>query len=216
MANTPFDLKTEATRSLYAGVGAADRAVNVVRGYVADLSSKALEAQQKAQETVQHTVAEIDYRPAALRDQAVTVVSSGVEALAADAKARRTAIEARVGELSALATKQAQDAYADLTKRGETLVGRIRGQESSQATAAAAKTAVTKAKTTRTQAGKAAASTSTATKKAAKKTTKSATTTARKRSSTAASSAKATATAAKKTTAAATKAAGDAAGKVGD
>ena len=43
-------------------------------------------------------------------------------------------------------------AYGDLAKRGETLVGRIRKQESTKATTSAAKTTTAKAKATKTQA----------------------------------------------------------------
>jgi len=93
----------------------------------------------------------------------------------------------------------AGDTYADLVKRGESLVGRIRRQQSTQDTEAAAKTTVTKAKTTKTQATK-----------AAKKTT------AKARKSPAKSSAKATTTTAKKTASSATKAVIDAAEKIGD
>ncbi len=48
----------------------------------------------------------------------------------------------------------ATDAYGDLVKRGETLVGRIRRQESTKATTRSAKTTSAKAKTTTTQAKK--------------------------------------------------------------
>ena len=91
--------------------------------------------------------------PKALADRASTVVSARVDALAKDAKARRVAIEARVAELQAEAAlpgkvqkpvddnvDAATDTYADLVKRGESLVGRIRRQESTKATVASAKT----------------------------------------------------------------------------
>ena len=130
-----------------------------------------------------------------------------------DAQARRRVIEQRVAELQSevqtLPTRlqklvdaqvaTAGDTYADLVKRGESLVGRIRRQQSTQDAEAAAKTTVTKAKTTKTQATK-----------AAKKTT------AKARKSPAKSSAKATTTAAKKTATSATKAVTDAAEKIGD
>ena len=50
----------------------------------------------------------IDLEPQALRDQAVTVVNSRVDALTKDAKARRTAVEARVAELQAEAGRPAR------------------------------------------------------------------------------------------------------------
>ena len=62
----------------------------------------------------------------------------------------------------------ASDAYDDLVKRGRTLVGRIRRQQSTKDAVAAAETTVTKAKTTRTQATKAAKKTTTAAKTAKK------------------------------------------------
>jgi heparin binding hemagglutinin HbhA len=204
MAKTTFDIKS----TLYAGAGVADLAVETVREYVAD---------------VQKRFAAIDLNPEALREQARSVVNERVDALAKDAKSRRSAIEARVaelqGEAKVLPTKvqgfvddnvaTATSAYGDLAKRGEVLVTRIRRQESTAATATAAKTTATKAKTTRTQAAK-------ATKTTAKKTTTTAKKTAAKKSAAPKSSAKATATAAKKTAASAAEATTDAAAKIGD
>ena len=158
MAKAKFDIKTEYTRSLYAYVGVADLAVEAVRDYFA----KAVDVQKE----VATKVADLDYKPAALREQAVTVVNARVDALSAEAKARRAKIEARVAELQTQLQAEAKslpaklnDTYADLAERGERLVGRIRRQESTKATVKSAKTTVTKAKTTKTQATKAAEST---------------------------------------------------------
>ncbi|WP_432477631.1 hypothetical protein [Nocardioides sp. GXQ0305] len=202
-----FNLKTDlkgATKPLYAGVGATDLAVERVRTLVAEAQKRG----QKRFADAQKTVTGLDLEPKALRDQAVT----RVDALAKDAKARRTAIEKRFSELQADALAfparvQAlvDDNYDELASRGEGLVTRIRRQESTQATGASAKTTAAKAKTTKTQATKATKSTGTTAKK-----------TATKKSAPAKSSAKATATAAKQTTSDAAKAAGDAAEKVGD
>ena len=192
-----FEIPTEAARPLYAAAGATDLVVGYVRDAFADLQKQLADVQKD----VQTRITSIELEPKALRDQAVTVVTAQIDALSKDAKARREAIEARVVELQA----EANSAYADLAKRGETLVGRIRTQESTQATAAAAKTTTAKAKTTRTQATK-----------AAKKTTTTAKKTAKKSSSTPKSSAKATATAAKATASNTAKAVTDAAAKVGD
>jgi len=186
MAKAKFDIKTielpalpaAATRPIYAGVGATDLAVEVVRDYVSDV--------QKRFAGVQKSVTELDFEPKALRDQAVTVVSDNVVTVA--------------------------DTYTDLAKRGESLVGRIRRQESTKATVSSAKTTVAKVKTTNTQATKATRTTAKATKSAAKR----ATSTAKKSSGPSRSSAKATATAAKKTASNATKATTAAASKVGD
>ncbi|WP_435745270.1 hypothetical protein [Nocardioides sp. SYSU DS0663] len=231
MAKARFDITTieipeVAKRPLYAGVGATDLAVGYVRDYVADV--------QKRFADVQKSVAGIDLEPKALRDQAVVAVSTRVDALSKDAKARRAAVEARVAELQgealAFPTRVqgavtenvvvVSDRYADLAKRGEQLLARIRRQEATQATAASAKTTVTKAKTTRTQTAKATDQTAKATsqtaKATAKKTTTTAKRTAKKTSTTPRSSAKATGTAAKKTASNATKATTAAAKKVGD
>lgn len=222
MAKAKFDIKTEATRPLYAGVGATDLVVEYVREYVADAQKK-LAGVQKDLTTrvtdVQKSVRELDLEPKALRQQAVTVVNARVDALSKDAKARRAAIEARVAELQSEAkaypakvqallndnVATATDAYGDLVARGEKLVGRVRKQQSTQQAAASAKTTTAKAKTTKTQA-------TTATKKTAK----TARSTAAKKSAAPKSSAKATTTAAKKTASSAAEATTDAAAKVGD
>ena len=209
MAKAKFDIKTEATRPLYAGVGVTDLVVEAVRDYVADV--------QKKFAGVQKSVTTFDFQPQALRVQATTVVNSRVDAVSKEAKARRAAVEARVAELQTEATElpaKVTDVYTDLAKRGEVLVGRIRRHESTKATVKTAGTTTAKARTTKTQAAKTTKSTARKTTAGAKSTAKKATTTAKK--SSAPSSAKATATAAKKTASNATTAAADAAQKVGD
>ncbi|MEC9051736.1 MAG: hypothetical protein VX747_04695 [Actinomycetota bacterium] len=232
------DLKSEATKSLYAGAGVVDLAVETVREYVSDVQKKLVDLQKDATtrfEGVQKSVKDFDFEPKTIRTQVETVVNARVEALSDEAKARRTAIEKRVAELQGEAkalpvtvrkqldetTATATATYADLAKRGEVLVGRIRKQESTQATKTAAKTTTAKAKTTKTQGTKTA-------KTAAKKTTtgaKKSATTAKKSASSAAPTAKkspakksatATKTAAKKTATAAATATTEAAQKVGD
>jgi heparin binding hemagglutinin HbhA len=203
-----LEIPTEATRPLYAAAGATDVVVGYVRDAVADLQKSVTGVQKD----VQTRIASFDFEPKALRDQAVTVVTAQIDALSKDAKVRREAIEKRVAELQADAAgipATVTATYADLAKRGEVLVGRIRTQESTKATADAVKTTTTKAKTTKTQATKAA-------KKTTKSTAKKATSTAKKTSTAPKSSAKATTTAARKTAAAATEAATDAAAKIGD
>jgi len=198
MAKAKFDIKTEATRSLYAGAGVADLAVETVREYVAKGQTRFA--------GVQKDVAGFDYSPQALRKQ----VNARVEALSKEAKARRAAAEARVAGLRKEATTKvsenadtATDAYGDLVKRDESLVSRIRRQEATKATTRSAKTTSSKAKTTSTQAKKTAKKSTTAAKKTAKK-------------SPAKSSAKATATAAKSTASNAAQATADGASKVGN
>ena len=226
MAKAKFDIKTvqteaqkSAQRAFHAGVGVTDLAVEVVRDYTAG-AQKRIVSLQKSVST---------FEPKALGTQA-----------AKDAKARRVAIEKLVAQLQAQLQSEAvavpakvqkaidanveaaTDTYGDLVKRGESLVGRIRRQQSTKDTVAAAETTVTKAKTTKTQATKAAKKTTTAAKKsttAAKKSTtaaKKSTTAAKKRTTTPRSSAKATATSAKKTVSAGSRALTDAAAKVGD
>jgi hypothetical protein len=198
MAKAKFDIKSEATRGLYAGAGVADLAVEAVREYVSEAQTRFAD--------VQKNVAGFDYSREALRKQ----VNARVEALSKDAKARRAAAEARAAELRKEATtlvsenaNTATDAYGDLVKRGETLVARIRRQEATNATTRSAKATSTKAKTTSTQAKKTAKKSSTQAKKTAKK-------------SPAKSSAKATTTAAKSTASNAAQATTDAASKVGN
>jgi hypothetical protein len=218
MAKAKFDIKTEATRPLYAGVGVTDLAVGIVRDYVADVQKRFAR------------VGDLDLQPQALRETAVTVVNARVDALSRDAKARRAAIETRVAELQAEARSlpaqvqsllndgvaTATGTYADLAKRGETLVERIRRQQTTQATVSSAQTTSAKAKTTATQATKATKATTTTAKTTAKKAAKRTSTTARKTTAAPKSSAKATTTAAKQTASTAAEAATDAAAKVGD
>lgn len=227
MAKTKFDLKTlelpsVAAKPLYAGVGVTDLAVEIVRDYVSDV--------QKKVAGYQKSVSDFDFEPQALRKQAATAVNARIEALSKDAKTRRAAVEARVADLQAdakaLPTKvqtvvndnveTVSDTYADLAKRGEVLVTRVRKQESTKATVSSAKTTSAKAKTTKTQGAKATSATAKTTKASAKTTVKKATTTAKKTATPAKSSAKATGTAAKKTVASAANATTDAAVKIGD
>jgi hypothetical protein len=213
---TKFDIPTQlperVTRPLYAGVGATDRVVEVVRDAVADVQQRAL--------ALQKSVSGLEYQPQALRRQATQAVTARVDEIGKDAQARRRALEERVAALQAEAKdlpvrlqKLVDDQVAtagvtfdELVKRGEVLVGRIRRQPSTAATTSSARTTTAKAKTTRTQASK----TASTAKKSASRTTKKAA------KSPARSSAKATATAAKSTAANAAQAAGDAAQKIGD
>jgi predicted nucleic acid-binding Zn-ribbon protein len=218
MAKAKFDIRTEATRPLYASVGAADRAVEAVRGSVADV--------QKRFEDVQQSVRAIDLEPQALRARATTLVNARVDALTKQAQDRRDRIEARVAELQTRALalpeqvqtllEQSEATYGELVTRGEDLVARIRRQESTKAAVSSAKSTKARAKTTRTQAGKAAKSTADSATSTARKAAKSTAATARSQSTRPRSSAKATATTARKTATSTVEAATDAAKKVGD
>lgn len=167
-------------------------------------------------------------------DLAVEVVRDAV----ADVQKRVAAVQKSATRTAADPRAVIEARVAELIERGESLVGRIRRQESTRSTVKNARTTVAKAKTTTTQAQKAAdagvnAADRTAAvkvapqpKPTAKKATrraagkKAAATTARKtaakKTGTAQSSAKATNTAATKTASSAVKAVADAAEKVGD
>lgn len=188
-----FDFKGEATRTLHAGVGVVDLAVETVKELATDAQKKAQkrieDVQKDAQKRlaeVQKSVAGFDFQPKALRSQATTVVTARVDELSKEATARRDLIEKRVAALQADAQKfvtgnveTAVDTYEDLAKRGETVVKKFRGKPAVKETVANAKTTQAKAKTTATQAKKSPAKKSAkATGTAAKKTVKSAANTA--------------------------------------
>jgi hypothetical protein len=167
MAKAKFDIKTEATRTLHAGVGVVDLAVETVK----DLATDAQKRLEGVQKDAQKRLKAIDLQPKALRTQAQK-----------EAAARRELIEKRVAALQADAQKfvttnveTATDTYEDLAKRGETVVRKFRNKPATKATVANAQTTKAKAKTTVTQAKKSPAKKSAkATGTAAKKTVKSA------------------------------------------
>jgi len=183
MATAKFDIKTiqtPATKTLHAGVGVADLAVEAVKTYVADAQKKAqkrLEGVQKdavkAFEDVQKSVKGFEFQPKALRSQATTVVTARVDELSKEATTRRDLIEKRVAALQADAQKfvttnieTATDTYDVLAKRGETVVKKLRGEAAQ--TVAPADKVVRKAAPKKTTAKKAPAKKATA-KKATKK-----------------------------------------------
>jgi heparin binding hemagglutinin HbhA len=176
-----------------------------------DIKNVQTEAQKSAQRVFSAGVGVTDYAVEVVRDyvagtqKRVAEVQKTVTTF--DPKTTRAAIEKRVVELPATGWASATDAYGDLVKRGQTLVGRIRRQQSTQDTVAAAEATVAKARTTKTQATAAAKKTSSAAKKS---------TPAAKKRAAAKSSAKATRTSARKTVSSASRALTDAAAKVGD
>jgi hypothetical protein len=206
MAKARFDIPAQlpegVSRPIYAGVGVTDRVVQIVRETVSDVQRRVVAAQQD----VSKAVADFDYQPQALREQAGRAVAERVAGLQTEAMGLPTKLQKLVDDQVATAG----DTFGDLVKRGETLVGRIRRQPSTTATTASARTTTAKARTTRTQA----ASTAASAKKSAARTTRQATKKAA--GSPARSSAKATSTSAKKTASNAAKATSDAATKVGD
>jgi heparin binding hemagglutinin HbhA len=209
MAKAKFDIKSEATRGLYAGAGVADVAVEYVRETVADVQSRFASYQKDAKAKVsgvQKQVSDFEF-----------------DAVIAELQAEAKALPNRVQSLVDENVATINDTYADLAQRGEVLVARIRKQEATKATARSVKTTSAKAKATRTSATKTAKSTTTSAKTSAKKTADTAKTsatqtadTAKKGASTTKSTAKATSTAAQKTAEHAVDAATDASEKVGD
>jgi len=187
MTIAKFDIKTvqteaqkQALKAFHAGVGVTDYAVEVVRDYAAGTQKRVAEVRKSV----------VHFEPRAFGVEAVKSLNGQV-----------LAVPARVQQVVDSNVSAATDTYGDLVKQGKILVDRIRRQQSTQDTVAAAETTVTKAKTTKTQATGAA--------KATKKT-------AAKKRTAAKSSAKATGTSAKKTVSSASRALTDAAAKVGD
>ena len=136
MAKAKYDIKGEAQKTLHAGVGAADLAIETVKEYVVEAQKRFEAVQkdaQKALTSAQKSVKGFEFQPKTLRSQATTVVGSRVDELSKDAKARRTAIEKRVADLQTEAQKfvtgnveTATGTYEQLAKRGEKVVKRIR------------------------------------------------------------------------------------------
>jgi len=225
----PAQLPTTVTRSLYAGVGVTDLAVEFVREYVADVQKRAGEVQKTVASGDPTALATEAQKRAQLATKRVTErVETLNKTVADDAQARRAAVERRVAELQAeakaLPTRvqkfidaqlgTAGDTYGELVNRGESLVDRILRQQSTQDAEKAVETTVAKAKTTKTQATKTASTATKSAQKSVKKSVKKSASTARK--SPAKSSAKATATSAKKAAESTAAAVVDAAEKVGD
>ena len=204
-------LKIDATRPLFAIVGAGDFAVEVARTYAAD---------------VQTRFKKVELQPKALREQALTLVVTGMDALSKDAREAQARFETRVAafQTEALALPDRVEAYVnetvadlsdgfgDLAARGKTLLTRIRRQQATQDAATAAGNTVAQAKTARTQTTKSASKTAGTAKRAAGTTRKAAS----KTGAAAARNAKATKTSTRKTASAAATATTDAAAKVGD
>ena len=189
MAKAKFDIKTEATKGLHAGVGAADLAVETVKAFAADTQKKAQkrfeDVSKDAQKTfadVQKSVKGFDFEPKALRSQATTVITSRREELTKEAATRRDLIEKRVAALQADATKfvttnveTATETYETLAKRGEQVVKGLR-KDTAKTVAPAGNVVVTKeTASNKTAAKKAPAKKAPAKKATAKKTVKKAT-----------------------------------------
>jgi hypothetical protein len=189
--------RVDATRPLYAVVGAGDLVVEYARHTAGDVQSR---------------FGKVELEPKALRDQARKVVVTRVDELQNEAKALPGRAQALVGGYVADLNETVSgtvsgtvaglgDTYAGLATRGKTLVTRIRRQQATQDAKAAAGTTTAKAKTATTQVKKSASSTRSAAKKTAK---------------TAKTNAKTTTTSARKTASSAAKATAKGAEKVGD
>lgn len=187
------ELRIDATRPLYAVVGAGDLVVEYARHTATD---------------VQTRFAKVELEPKALRETARKVVITRVDELQNEAKALPGRAQALVGgyvadlnETFSGTVSELGDTYADLASRGKTLVTRIRRQQATQDAKAAAGNTKAKAKTATTQVKKSASTTKSAAKKTAK---------------TAKTNAKTTSTSARKTASSAAKATAQGAEKVGD
>ena len=135
MAEAKFDIKTEATRPFFATVGATDLAVEVARQYVADVQARVTAAQKK--------VAAYEFDSKVLNAQAQSFAKSRVDLATKEAKDRQAKLEAKLNEFQtdakALPAKaqsfltdyvnDVTETYADLVKRGEKAVAKLRKAE---------------------------------------------------------------------------------------
>jgi hypothetical protein len=158
-------------RPVYAGVGATDLAVEIVRGYVTDVQAKVNARVADVQKSVKGF--EVP-QPKSLQDKAVaqltdtrTKFEAKLAELQADAKAFPAKAQTKLDENVATLTKQ----YADLAKRGESVVIKIRKGDEVKAPAKTPGSVAKKAPAKKTPAKKAPAKKATAKKAPAKKAT---------------------------------------------
>ncbi|WP_183094035.1 hypothetical protein [Nocardioides stalactiti] len=159
-----------AQKPLYAGVGATDLAVETVRGYVTEVQTHLNARVADVQKSVKEFEAP---KPKSLQDKAVAQLNdtrakfeAKLAELQADAKALPKKLQGRYDDNVAAATKQ----YADLAKRGETVVTKlVKGEEPKAAAAAAPAPAAKKAPAKKAAAKKAPAKKAAAKKAPAKK-----------------------------------------------
>jgi hypothetical protein len=134
------ELPPVAAKPIYAGLGATDLAVEKVKAYATDVQAKLTAKVADVQKDATARVADVQKsvkgfelpEPKALQDKAVAALVESKDRfeaklvdLQADAKALPTKVQTKVDETTASATA----AYADLAKRGETVVTRIRKGE---------------------------------------------------------------------------------------
>ena len=125
-AMAKFDIKTEATKPLYAGVGVTDLAVELVRDYVTVAQKRVSRPRPRRTSA----------RSSSSRRRCATRPATRVDAISKDAKAAVPDREAVAAGLVDENLATVGDAYGDLINRGESLVTRIRKQESTKATVA--------------------------------------------------------------------------------
>jgi hypothetical protein len=154
---------------LYAGVGVTDLAVEKVKEYVAEVQTKVNARVADVQKSVKGL--EVP-QPKTLQDKATAQLTGSrakfearLSELQADAKALPKKVQSRYDENVATVTKQ----YADLAKRGESVVIKIRKGDEVKAPAKVEGSVAKKAPAPKTPAKKAPAKKAPATKAAAKK-----------------------------------------------
>lgn len=173
-----LDLKA-AARPLYAGVGATDLAVNVARQYLSDVQSRVTEVQKKLEKLdlePKHLNAKAQSAVTTRVDAVTKTVTKDAKArqaaleaklaeLQTEAKKAQARFEAQLAELQGDAKSlpakaqafvadtlaEVAETYAELVKRGEVLVARIRTQETTKEAEKAAATTSAKARATVTQ-----------------------------------------------------------------
>ena len=166
-----------AAKPIYVGVGATDLAVQKVKAYATDvqakLTAKAADVQKDATARVagvQRTVKGLELpEPKALQDKAIATLVEGkdrFEATLVELQAVPTKVQTKVDENVATATAT----YAELAKRGESVVTRIRKGESAAPVQVTKKVPARKAPAKKTTATRSPARKTTATKAPAKKT----------------------------------------------
>ncbi len=163
------DVPEVAARPLYAGVGATDLAVEKVKGFATDVQAKVTARVADVQKSVKQF--EVP-QPKTLQDKAAAQLidsrskfESRLSELQADAKALPTKVQTTVKKQYDENVATVTGTYADLAKRGESVVTKIRKGDAVKAPASTPGSVAKKAPAKKTAAKKAPA-----TKTAAKKT----------------------------------------------
>ena len=158
-----------AAKPLYAGVGATDLAYELVKGYVTEVQTKV----NARVADVQKSVKEFEVpQPKSLQDKAVAQFNdtrarfeAKLAELQADAKALPAKVRGQYDENLTILTKQ----YADLAKRGESVVTKLRKGDAVKAPASVPGSTAKKAPAKKAPAKKAPAKKAAAKKAPAKK-----------------------------------------------